>query len=1146
MTKRNVSKTQQLRHGTAQVAARALTEWIHRRCRVQALTGMPLDRARPSRTSSASVTLFKASATTSFAAADRTDPDVAEALALGFDVVRRDAIGETTRAELGDRVFVLQMRHAPGGKGKKQLGVVLHIGRTFFVYLLASARASNLEADTDDRRGNAATELLSMVVRGMTAVGRELDTGYRPHVYAREHARIVRDEQHGAALKSTFTACRVIAHVPQTIDLTKPTEANHFSFGSMLSAASADANILGMNRSEIVIQANGGFNEDIRRVPFTHGPLVRHETDHRTGVVVVTTDKHRIACTPDLASARQQLRRLVDTVLEDRHNGGRAEPATDWFAVGDLMAEFDLPCRLPKYLKRDIRLRSLPRETRAKAAKSFFSERWIAGWRDGQFVHDVPAKIAMDLDLSDLGVEQLITPEGKTFYRCIIEMPVPEGGWGVSHDEWAEVLRRRYPTSTKPRVYTGMVLPLAGTPEWDDSDDTRPATQQFDVFTSTSRYLLRSRPFHEAGNPDGSQRGWTGSTITHCGGMRAAEFHADLARSMREALLTLDCATEPVVLTPAHAIGGPVGNGAGPEAAGLRRAELEEALERAQLQRRGAVDARNEAAGMHAVKGTEESAEELEEAEEDLARAKARVRQLNKELSALSQTPAAPVTSAPHIATVAVETATAEFVAAALEKCEGAAPGWLQEACQVLLADVRLSPSQDPGQRPKMRWSATLTLTTIDAAGNAERVGLPLSGEVINRSHARDGKPALNGPEAWAWAYFYRGDDFSTIGMDADIDGSGKKNSFLYKGLYEWVGAGTWDTVPDVHLRTAALDCPIPETRRVLWSAITGDESALNGIDKGFSQHIRQTYTNASSGLWWGWCKDTHQLSRSAAHLMLAHGGNAALFSMAQQLNVSPVVITALARVNGKAIKRGAAARPAPTARSPFTKNWTRGANCLPPEERRLALRPCPHRDCPKRLQGGQPYASHVLLVPETGIGFGVLCPDCCRLPVLGMTEVRFPENYLRPWSGRFGRGSHAGARAYPGTHLDPTIPDPGPSEQLPDTGTQPRTETVLNKPGNHLAKHLQGLPLGGQRILPLDLSPADHDVVASQADRLGGRLAVKVTKSLEYMVVTDARATRHPRALRAAEQGTEVLTVSQFRTRARGDWADQKRNDAA
>ena len=49
-----------------------------------------------------------------------------------------------------------------------------------------------------------------------------------------------------------------------------------------------------------------------------------------------------------------------------------------------------LPSRLPRNLRREILLQDLPTATRARAAQSLFSERWVEGWRHGTFGKFVP------------------------------------------------------------------------------------------------------------------------------------------------------------------------------------------------------------------------------------------------------------------------------------------------------------------------------------------------------------------------------------------------------------------------------------------------------------------------------------------------------------------------------------------------------------------------------------------------------------------------------------------------------------------------------------------------------------------------------------------------------------------------------------
>lgn len=1117
--------------------------WVARRCMS---APEPVINVRPMRTSSGNVTKWEAHATTTFAGPDRQDPDVAEAIRLGYDVVRRDAIGETKRNELGDQIFVLRMHHAPGGRRKRQIGIALHVGRTIFIYLLASARSDDLDGITEDRRGNAATEIIAMTVREVATVGLRRDKSHRTHVRAREHARIIRDEKHGADLKATFVKHRVIAHTPHTTDMSRPGDAQAFSFGSMMSAAQAEAAVQGMSRADVVIQANGGYNGQIELAPFTHGALERREVDTATGTLVVTSDRHRLAPVEDIETNRLDLQRLVAQVLVDRWQGTRNEPATDWVAVGNLMAEMGMHSRKPAHLKggRKVPLSTLSEKARGRAARRLFSPKWVSGWRNGYFERLVVPKAAMELDLSNLQhVTEELTDDGRIGYRCRILMPVPEGGWGVTPEEWDEVLARRSPQAGRDRVYTGHVLPFAGMPEWDDARAASPATVQCDLATTGSRYLVRSRPIEEATHPDGTHRGWEDCTITRAASPRAAELHQNVGTAIADILLSLEQATVPILLTPAR----PAAHSnrpADPVDRGSQRAELVAALEDAEDTRVGAVDERNKARGKDRREKTASTAKALARAESDLTRATKAVEDAEVALEAFDAEPpddqatTGEPARAVDVIEVGVETAKPEYIAAALEKCAGSAPGWLQEAVRLLLTDFQMEPFQDPGSPRMLRWTATLNLHVVDSDGNRERVTIPISGVVRDYAKARNGNALSHGPEAWAWAFFYRGDDFATIGGTAGIDGSGKKNSYLYKGLAEWLTLGDPVPVPNTHLRTAALDCPIPETRRVLWNAVTGDASALTGMDAGFVQLIRDTYSSAQLNPRWAWCKDTHTLARAAAVVMLQRGGSANIYDLAQALNVSHTKLLKLALVNGKPIKGANATNPAATAVSPFTKNWSRGGGCLPAEDRELSLRPCPHADCPERLRGGAPFASHVLVVPETEGGHGVLCPDCWRLPVLHMAHVRFPANYLRPWRGRYGYGSHTGAREYKFSHIDPNLPDPGASATLADTGSQPRHETMVSKPGNYAAKRLQNEPMAGRGLLPYDLTAEELGAVSAEVERLGGRVAAKVTKSVAYVMVPDRRAaSRSDISAKAARVDAEILTLEQFKARAKGNW---------
>lgn len=1091
--------------------------WVWRRCATEyATSGKVIAAARLARTSTSTVTMWQASATTTFAAADRKNPDVAAALILGFDVVRRDAIGDTRRKELGSDVFVLREYHAPGGQSRKQIGVVLRVGQSFFIYLLSSAREANLWAETSDRQGNAVTEIISMVIREMTRFGRQMEASYRPHLYAREHARVVRDERHGADLKKTLVDCRTVAHIPHTMDLAEPAAAQAFSFGSILAASHAASVIEGTHRAEVVIQANGGFYEDIKVAPFTHGPKVVLEQDARTGSVVKITDNHRLGVTEDEAAAKQKLRLLVDRILEtsaEAPGGG-----CDWHAVGVLMAELGLPSRLPANRKHGRLLRDTDPAGWAGAAKSLFGQRWIEGWRTGGFAKEVRQKI--ELSLEGLDLPRVEDEDGGVLYACRIDMPLPDGGWGVTDEEWQRVLEIRYPAGRTPRTHTGEVLPFAGTGPW------RGERGMFKLISRSDRYVLFVGPENH------TNRAWAkwAATADRVATVRSAEWHQSIATAAQRALDGLSEDVLPLWSEPAAAVAA--------QASVTDEAveqELRDRLGEAEARAEGALDTFNERRAKAKKDRSEGAASGLRRAEAALERAEAEVEELEMKIARLGSVPTSPA----HVVEAAeAVTATAEFVIAALATCPGSAPGWLQRACTILFRDIRIEPA-DAGNgqgRGELAWSCTLVVPVRTDDGAQRQASLPLSGTVFNRANLgalADGSPSP-GPEAWAWQYFYRGASMQEIAAaSGGIDGSGAKNSYLYKGVSTWA----CQVVPESTLVNALLDCPVAETRRVIWWAVTGDDASVRGLDDGFVRHIRATYTSAAQLQTWGWCHESHDLARAVCDHLLAVGGEAAMVDVAEALGVPHEALLALTRVNGTS-RSGEVKVRARLAVSPFQRNWARSTRWMAVEDKRLALRECPHADCPERLRGGRPFASHVLGTPETVPGHGVLCPSCRRLPVPALEGVRFPTAYLRPWSGRYGTRSKARQRQAIGTHLDPGRPDPGPGAALPDNGARPRPETRVNRPGGHVAKELRTGQLRGRLVLLLGLDSPERERLSELVEGCGGRVASKLRESVACVVAPASVLNGpDPRVARAARVGIPSFTPAVFEAKVNEGW---------
>lgn len=1094
--------------------------WLTSRALLAASCGTPIDTARAVRTSSSDVEQWKASATTSFAALEReNDPDVVRAISFGMDLVRRDAAGEAKRAELGDAVFELRMCHARGGVGSRRIGVVLHVGRTLFVYLLTSARADNLEAETDDRRGNAATEILSEVVRQMSAVGRGIDPGFRPKVHAREHERIIRDERHGTALKETFIACDAIAFLPTQFDLRDPNQRTGFSFGTLLSSAAVEGLVRGMNRAEVVMQANGGYYSSIQQVPFTHEPAHTIEVDHRTGHEFVSANKHRLAVVADVDGARHILRVVVDEVLKNRiDHRGIERDLPDWNAVACLPEVTALPSRLGYDLKRGIVLGQKPMTARVKSLKSLLSERWIEGLRTGWITVDVPIKTRLDLDLGD-DVE-IVTRGKKQYYRCRVAMPLPEDGWGITDGEWDEVLRRRYPGAR--RTPTDNCHPFAGV-SWEDPDNDREYR-----LSTRNRYLVQSRQLSRTGSVRGGRCGWDdGPTVTHEATITSRVLHRNVATAARDALTRLDAPLAPLVLrrpsTPATAdqvqFDAEVRRRLADDLEDARGTEEEATLERTQARARLK---KAERGGDQAE--IVDARRKVDVAEKVLAKAEADVQTATRDLDDYDRRTGAPTAPSAEQEVVGVETATPEFVVAALEKCPGVGPLWLNVTCSTLFTGWEFRVIRQTGARDRVAWSCDMLLEVEDGD---DTVVLPLSGEVQSNSNA-SGTAAATTVEDLAWRFFYLGQSFPEIGSATGIDGSGKKNSFLYKRLFDWLSPA----VPDPTLRNAALACPVPATRRLFWVMVTGDTDALAGIDDGFARHIGDVYGQPAWRAKWSWCRDTHTNARRvAAALHAVPTGRAPVHQLLGAVKISYDELIATARENGKTTTGSDQRITPPRAVGYFGKTFKRGTPTVHPDDRQVFLRACPHDDCPDRLAGRPAYASLVLNVPETEQWHGVICPACMRVPDTGKATVRFPADYARPWSGHYGaRSTSSGARSrQQWTFVDPAFPDPGPGAPLPDTGAAPRTVALTSADRPKVGKSLRGTPLGGRRVLPLDLDEHQTALFDQRLTELGGIRGQRLKASLAAVVVPSAQRRFDPRAVHAATLGVPVLTLEDF-----------------
>jgi hypothetical protein len=181
-------------------------------------------------------------------------------------------------------------------------------------------------------------------------------------------------------------------------------------------------------------------------------------------------------------------------------------------------------------------------------------------------------------------------------------------------------------------------------------------------------------------------------------------------------------------------------------------------------------------------------------------------------------------------------------------------------------------------------------------------------------------------------------------------------------------------------LRSAAVDCPVPETKLAVWAATSGDNTVAAHLHDGFRRHIGGVYTSQQAHPQRWVARDTSLARRACATILaLPDPGMGVL---------APDLAVALGVSLGEVhlLTAGASGRYSGV----LVRDTVNRA--------RLRLRECPHTDCP--MAAGSRWASHYLPVPETTVpgGHGLLCPDCQRVPDDRYVDVRFPAAYLSPW----------------------------------------------------------------------------------------------------------------------------------------------------
>jgi hypothetical protein len=926
------------------------------------------------------------------------DPDSQSLAEYGHEIVLPS--GEPLRRELG--AFTITRGSVDGTRSRAVLGWAIPVGRTLFVLYLESARAFDIAGRTPDEGANAFAEAVRGLIRAT-----------RP---ARLHtpllSRVFRLVDHAVPLMRTLRTYGVRLYAEgQPV----PLDSDDAKFMATIRAAMMDKDaaqtVARLEGDRLTIYGRGEWYPGRNLLPFTWDTCWELVEDPLTGVLTRRdTDKHTLSVTERGPELLRLLVRLGSTP-----GVSRDEIAIALGREG-VVSRAAIYARNPRTLDRLNRPRS--------AIDSLVTRQWVSAYRTGWYEAEV--EFTSDLRSAYPAAPLRVDANGRRWLEVKVRMPAPEGGWGISDDEWEAFERVQFGAADRPRgraaSKAGQVRPLLGLCMYTDGDKQRTV-----LGFESSGYQLCERPNTLARNPDGSARGW-GAEATWTATINCKAWHTSLASVL--AATGLELADQLVPLTPI--VPEPVSSAVDQRGVALQQALKE--VERVEGRIRGIREERQEARGDLGIDEQRKRRlivrldEDEQRADADLDAARSRVADLKRQPA----NPAPPPDTRDELAEA--DFSTLETVIAALLRFSGTAPHVLADAVQRLLGDSLRW--QLTNQGTTMTWSGELHLPLRDGstATRPIRGEVPVSRGTSRKSLVKPGSdrqkrlpqrsnaPTGSSAEAYARRFFLDGASIRDIEKDRDIVPAGGSASPVYRDLRAWLldhGIAS----PD--LARAALDLPILRSRRALFRALVGDSGPADPFDAFVADVYRNGIPVASDGelarqTSWGvlWCGASMLAERRVFDILKAQPVPGVPMSAAQLADLADVPYTTSGRdravgrgvslldvVNGGR-RRRADGYSDPVLPLFLIKDWiTRDSR--PAEQKTVALRPCLHRNCRGHLQP----------VPVPEVPGMLLCDACRRLP--GNELVVFPREYLAPWSGgrrhRNGEsGSHTGTVLVP------------------------------------------------------------------------------------------------------------------------------------
>jgi len=532
---------------------------------------------------------------------------------------------------------------------------------------------------------------------------------------------------------------------------------------------------------------------------------------------------------------------------------------------------------------------------------------------------------------------------------------LPEGRWVAPEVIEAAGRRLKGAAAGKPfSPKTGDVKPLAGLAEWFDEEN------QWTISASYgTHYVLAHRPAEKAMNKAGQRAGWLKEYTRNPDGVfRTDETHKALAASIVQALengTTVSRNGEVITL-------------------GEKDRDAEQIMEDIKTLK-GRV--KRKAAAIEIALDKEllaQAAQYMEEQEENHQELKALELSLSQCHS--QEKSRKPIRASQLFVGEALETL------AILYETEGIGEQSLRSALQKLIHHMTAEVSEQGTHIVLKTW---LRLTTDD--------GVVVFGPIEAMVRDRRRKHHIERHKNITRLVFCEG---------MRVQEAAEQAGYTIQVARARINQQLTPVISSQWLRTALVDCPIPETKRVIWAMLEAHKAGTKfktpeGIDAAFAKQIVKTYSDPDATWTISWAADSHTAPRRAIAFIQEAGEDGALWTdvlkmTAQAFDPKMVDYFRTEMLKGKAARY-----------TPVVEKGAKFHNTNP--ERRVLLRRCPF--CHTRT------LTHVLHVPE--VPGGQLCTTCCKSP--GAPAVVFPAAYMKHWSGPRGLGAGRQPEQSSGTH---------------------------------------------------------------------------------------------------------------------------------